>query len=206
MTDRVERNRIGAAGMRWVLALAVTLPAGAAVTNVRVAGTTAAQAVVAYTAPDAAACSVAVSESAGYAPVVYDVDGAKFTNAMLDSRAGNMVRGRDRTFVVGRRAAEKALDNRFYSRALQANTLHYYRITCGSDTATGTFRTANIPLGMTYPEPYPADPNNPGQYAWPNQRFEQQQEDFIDPQTGALVHRMTGAGTILRDPLGPYRK
>jgi hypothetical protein len=158
------------------------------------------QAVLAYTAPDSTACSVEVSESAAYSPVVFDVDGSKFTGAALDSRTGNVPTGRDRIFVIGKRAAGKALDGRFYSRALQAHTLHYYRITCGTDTATGTFRTTNIPLGNTYPEPYPVDPSNPGQYAWPTQHFDQQQENFVDPTTGALIHRMVGPGSLPNYP------
>jgi hypothetical protein len=197
-------RRGGTSAAMWLSALATALPAAAAITNVRVVDTTPMQAVIAYTASDTAACSMEVSESATYSPVVRDVDGTKLRGAALDSRTGNLSQGRSRVFVVGKRAAEKALDGRFYSRALQAYTLHYYRITCGSDTSTGTFRTANIPLGNTYPEPYPVDPGNPGQYAWPNQHFDQQQENFVDPTTGALIHRMTGLGSLLRSsPFGP---
>ncbi len=85
-----------------------------------------------------------------------------------------------------------------HSRALQAYTLHYYQITCGTSTATGTFQTANIPLGATSPEVYPVDPANPGKYAWPNMNQSLGAgESIIDPLTGALLRRITGVNTVV---------
>jgi hypothetical protein len=85
--------------------------------------------------------------------------------------------GRERVFLIGKRRAEKGLNGRWYSRALQTVTAHYYKITCGSSTAAGTFETSNIPLGNTYNETLPGDPAaaaRPYEFAtliWPTSRF-----------------------------------
>jgi hypothetical protein len=186
------------------IGLAVVQVAFGAVGNVALRGVTSTQAILTYTAPDAAACSVEVSESATYRPLVHDVDPALFANANLDSRAESVSSGRERAFVIGKRRAEKGLNGHWYSRALQTITPHYYRITCGSSVATGTFETSNIPLGNTYNEPLPPDPNaasrpyytTMGSYAWPEfinwnkNDPTARQETVIDPQTGILLKRM----------------
>ena len=109
----------------------------AAITNVTVVGTTATQAKIQYTAPNGSPCTLEVSESNTYSPLVYDVDVSLFTGANADNRTSAISNGTSREFPVGTRRAEKALDGHWYSRALQAYTAHYFRITCGSDTATG---------------------------------------------------------------------
>ena len=161
---------------RLVLVVAVAARMGlGAVGNVAVRGVTNTQAILTYTAPDANACSVEVSEAAGYQPLVHDVDPALFAGSNLDSRAESFSSGRQRVFVIGKRRAEKALNGHWYSRALQTVTTHYYRITCGSSVATGNFVTANLALGNTYNEALPGDPaagSRPyyaaiGSYAWP---------------------------------------
>ena len=177
--------------------------ASASITNVTVDGTTSTQAVLRYTAPSQAACSVQVSESAGLQPLVHDVDPSLFPGENLDSRGGSLTSGLTRVFVVGKRRADRGADSHWYSRALQAYTLHYFLITCGADQASGTFSTANIPLGNTYNEDVPADPNAPatsyfvsgGQYSWPEftnwVNTTGRGEEVIDPQTGMLLKRVT---------------
>ncbi|MGD0774099.1 MAG: hypothetical protein ABSC05_14880 [Candidatus Solibacter sp.] len=106
--------------------------------------------------------------------------------------------------MAGTRQAAKGSDGRWYSRALQAFTTHYFRVTCGSSQTTGTFLTANIALGNTYNETLPADPavsarpyfSSTGSYAWPefpnwnNQDPAARPEEVIDPQTGMLLKRL----------------
>jgi hypothetical protein len=147
--------------------------AQAAVTNIQFLGSTPTQAVIAYTAPDSSACTIEVSESASYIPLVNDVNPALFPGSNLDGRPGSLGNGLARTVVIGKRASEMAADGRYYSRALQAYTPHYYRITCGSDVATDTFTTLNISLGKTYNDPFPRDPAHPGRYAWPTMDWSQ---------------------------------
>jgi hypothetical protein len=122
--------------------------------------------------------------------LVNDINGALFVGASLDSRTGNITNGTFRLIVVGTRASQAASDGNIYSRALQANTLHYYRITCDGQASEGSFMTANIPLGMTYSEPPQADPLNPGGVLIPTQ-FDTRGTAIIDPQTGALLKRVS---------------
>jgi len=156
--------------------------------------TTATQAVIFYTVPDAAAaCTLDVRES-GSATPVHDVNPALFANSHLDSRPGNAVLGRLRAVVIGKRIAETALDGRRYSRALQAATEHQYTVTCGAAAPlAGKFRTTNIVLGNTYMEGIPGDPAEPGAVAWPSLHWSDRTQKIIDPQTGLLLQRLTTA-------------
>jgi hypothetical protein len=95
--------------------------------TVTVSAVTNTQATLTYTAPSTAACTVEVSPSNTYSPLIWDVDASKFANANLDSRGGALlgVGTVNRIFVVGKRAPETSpLDGLTYSRALQAYTLH----------------------------------------------------------------------------------
>ncbi|PWT99272.1 MAG: hypothetical protein C5B51_27615 [Terriglobia bacterium] len=166
-------------------------PAYGAISNVKVAGTTSTQAVISYTAPDNNPCMIEISESSGYTPLVHDVDTVLFPGANSDNRPGNISIGRTRIFVAGKRAAEIAADIWRYSRALQAFTPHYFRVTCGADQAAGTFTTTNIPLGNTFPEVAPVDPAHPGEYAWPYMPWASANPSMIDPQTGILFKPLT---------------
>lgn len=188
-----------------LLAMAVMAQvAFGAVDHVAVRSVTNTQAILTYTAPDTSACSVAVSESATLSPLIHDVDPVLFAASNLDNRAESLTSGRARVFVVGKRRAEKALNGHWYSRALQTVTTHYYRITCGSSVAGGTFVTANLALGNTYNEALPGDPMagarpyyaTMGSYAWPEfTKWDPKDptaraESVIDPQTGVLLKRI----------------
>ena len=157
---------------------------------VQISGVTATQAILSYFAPNSNACIVEISESPNYLPLVHDVDPVIFQGSNSDLRSSNPNAGLTRTFVIGKRAAERGTDTNFYSRALQTNTVHYYRITCGSAIATGQFTTTNIPVGSTYMEQQPVDPNRPGSYAWPTLSFNDRSQTIIDPLSGLLLKRM----------------
>jgi IPT/TIG domain len=158
-------------------------------TSVRVV-TTSTQAILTYSAPDTNACSVKISESPSFTPLVQDVDPQIFPGANLDSRLTGISQGTTRVFVAGARSSERSPDANAYSRALQANTVHYYQITCGTSTATGTFATQNIPLGSTYSDPPQLDPLTPGASLMPT-LLNTRGTSVIDPQTGALLKRVS---------------
>ena len=190
--------------MRLSMIVLTASMAYGAVGNLQVRGVTSTQAILAYRAPDTNPCSVEVSESQSYRPLAHDVDPALFAGSNLDSRPEATASGLQRVFVAGRRRAEKGTNGKWYSRALQAFTTHYFRITCGGDQATGSFLTANIALGNTYNEAFPADPavstrpyfSATGSYAWPEfTKWDRQDpaarpESVIDPQTGMLLKRL----------------
>src|SRR6185295_7995414 len=146
---------------RTLLVFLLSSPAFAAISNVRVSDVTNTQAAIRYVAPTSSACSVEVSESATYTPLVPDVDPALFTNADLDSRDPLLQHGLERVFLVGHRATEVDLNGKLTSRAAQKNTQHYYRITCGGDTAAGTFHTSELAAGGAYNDPVTVLPSSP---------------------------------------------
>jgi len=184
--------------MKRVILTFFPILACAAVTNVRVVGTTATQAILAYTAPDNSSCTVAMSPSAGFTPLARDVDPSLFSGANSDGRPGSIAAGRSRLFVAGKRSVERDIAGNNSSRALQAATTYYFRITCPSDgsTATGTFETTTIPNGVGFGEPIPTDPGSAGNYLYPTFSKTDRGSSAIDPHTGALVKNLTLPGDV----------
>jgi hypothetical protein len=178
--------------MKIVFALFLPAIALAGISNVRMAGTTSTQAVIAYTAPDNNACTLAVSTSPSYTPSVPDLDPTLFSGASVDSRTGNLSIGRARFFVVGKRSVEKNLKGTNSSRALESAVTHYFQISCPADgsTAGGSFTTATIPSGISYGEPIPIDPANNGNYIYPAMSATDRAAWVIEPHTGARVKNL----------------
>ena len=156
------------------------------------------QAIVHYQRPDATPCSLEVSESSALQPLINDVNPMLFPGANLDNRdPNNIVTGNDVQFVVGYRGVAKAVDNRIYSRSLQAYTTHYYRLTCGAGqdmVTSGTFTTLNVPVGNTAPDPIAYQDGVWGGWPWPTIDFSNPGQEIIDPQTGFLLKRFTNPG------------
>ena len=164
---------------RLLLSL-LALPLAAAITEVRVDGVTATQAVVRYTAPDTSACTHEISDSATYSPLVNDVRTTLFPGANSDG--GGL---RARTFVVGKRTVSVGADGLRYSRALETNRTHYGRISCGADQATYTFTTNTVRLGNVFQEATPGDGD--GGYEWPDINLNDPGK-IIDPFTGVATY------------------
>ncbi len=105
-------------------------------------------------------CLLRVSKDPSLSPLIPDVDGSLFTGANSDAGNAAVARyGNQRQWQVGHPTVETALNGLNVSRATQADTTLYYGLDCGSgaDTATGTFTTANIPMGSTHVEGLQAD-------------------------------------------------
>ena len=158
--------------------------------RVGVVGTTNTQAVLAYSAPDAAACTVKVSQQASLTPLVHDVDPILFPGADQDTRPETVSAETAGSSWWASVSTQRASDGKNYSRALEAYANHYYQVTCGAAVATGSFTTANIPLGMTYNDVPQVDGSNPGQWMIPTQ-LQDRTQTIVDPQTGALLKRVS---------------
>jgi hypothetical protein len=109
--------------------LILALPLAAQPANVRAQQVSNTQALLTYTAPDSFPCVLEVSESPTYTPLVHDVDTGFFSGSNTDARPGNISIGQARQFVVGKRDIEFANvgsnSGKYFSRALEATTLHY---------------------------------------------------------------------------------
>ncbi len=163
---------------------------------IKILGTTSTQVAASYTATTAGACTVAVSEGASIGTLVYDIDPALFSGSDSDERTGNVFSGTSRKIVVGQRKYQFASDGLSYSRALQTNTLHTLRVTCGSDSGTVSFTTANVPIGGAAPDVPPFDSSSFGNYGAPSIDFSvnssgSQDKTYIDAMTGLQMKRGT---------------
>ena len=185
------------------VALAILSAAGclAAIGNFSVVSTSATQALIAYTAPDANACTIQVSTSASLTPLALDVDPGTFANSNSDlSRSSTVINGLSRRVVVGQRTVQYATSGpyagvRHFSRSLALNTPYFGQITCPStgDTLPFTFTTTNIPLGQVYGDPWLTD-SNPGDQPFPEALAGLTPESFNDPETGANTVRVSMRG------------
>ena len=128
---------------------------------------TSTQAVIHYTTSYPGACSITAAEGgAAGGPTLPDVDPNLFPEADSDARFAEWRVEARRVFVLGRRTSERSKD-RLISRALAADTSHWFRLTCGTATHDGVFKTRTIGNGNIYPEAAPFDRTGFGNYAWP---------------------------------------
>lgn len=159
--------------------------------DLRVEGVTNTQAVLRYGAPSSAPCTVLVSESSSFTPVIHDVNPALFPGASLDSRETSLNNGTTRFVVVGRQglgATQRGANGLWYSRALRAEAAHYVRVTCDGVSADTTFFTKPIPKGLTHVEI--PDVDAAGNWIEPT-FIEDRSQVIIDPYTGAEIRRLT---------------
>lgn len=155
---------------------------------------TSTQAIVRYQTTSTSACTVEVSTSATYSPLALDLDPALYSGSNLDSREPYLNTSGERVFVVGKRITQRDSSNVPRSRALQAATLHFLRITCGGDVVTDTFVTLYPPFGLTSPDTIQADPLSAGDPLWPYLDYTDTTKSYVDPHNGLLLHRATGPG------------
>lgn len=154
------------------------------------------QIIAKYTAPSTSPCTVEVSESNTYSPLVPDVNTTLFSGSDQDNRTGGLGAGTtSRTFIAGTiqqpngTVPVTAGDTKNYARSLQVNTTHYVRVTCGSHTGTGSIATKNPPLGKTWAEPVPI--TAAGAYGFPTIDATSRTQTTLDPQTGYKLVKMS---------------
>lgn len=157
----------------------------AAPTKVGIQGSTLPQqAIVEFDSTYAGACTVTVSESPSYSPVVNDVNTSLFAGSnVAEAGAGH------RTFIIGHRTAELALDGKLFSRSLAAGTAHYGLVTCDGSSAPFVFTTANL-AGIT-PMTIPFNTAGHGNLAYPPFSFTDRNAYVVDPTSGAKMYRVT---------------
>lgn len=164
--------------------LTLTVNAGTGTLQVQVSGVTATQAILTYTAPSTSACSLQVSENSSLSPLVHDIDPTLFSGSNSDGGGAT-----NRFWVVGKRTINVAAGGTNYSRALQADSTHYYKLSCGTQSASGSFTTMNIPNGNTFAE---LDLwNNTSRSSSMVTVPETRGFSFIDPMTGTLLRRIS---------------
>ncbi len=138
--------------------------------------------------------------------LINDVNTALFSGSNLDSRAGNLSRGRSRTFVLGDRIkVETGVDGRNYSRALHALSRHVGSLACagGSDvSADFFFNTGNIPLGNAAMVDWNGSRDAGGVYKLPYFDVRGQREK----PSGVAVDRVIEPGSGMLFSLGQIRQ
>lgn len=180
--------------MKFLLFLLLAIPTYADITGLSVVTATSGQIVISYTAASTASCKVEVSKESDYTPLATDVDATLYTSQDRDtSRTSTLNYGRHRIVVLGRlgfaknlEAVETALNGYNLSRALQADTQYYIRVSdCGDgDSETIQARTTNIRLGDSRGTPLAvASPWKYRQVA----TNKVANPEFADPYTGALI-------------------
>jgi hypothetical protein len=102
-------------------------------------------------------CVLEVSTKRDFSAPVPDVNPALFERADSDRRPGAVTDGPYHSFVVGNNTTQTGMDGNAWSRALAPVTEYFFRLQCGGDTRTGSFRTADPTVSgsvtMTVPVP-----------------------------------------------------
>lgn len=154
-------------------------------------------AVLGYSVPSGASCTMSATANSpfgSYTP--NDINPSVFSGSNVDTtHAGTVQTGNYRQVVLGSQTVAQSSSGTWVSRALEANTSYSGSLTCGSDSATFSFVTANPPLGAAprwLPNLYNAsrklNTNQPG-VDWTNKST-----FVIDPYSGLRIYRVTGPG------------
>ncbi len=154
--------------------------------------TTSTRAVVRYTAPSDAPCSMRVSPDADFSTLHADVDPRKFPGSNLD--AGGP---RERTWVIGHPGRWfVTAGGDIESRALRAAYRYYGEIACEGQAERFEFETRTVPFGNVYEEVLP--PLEPGGAIMPTVPEGKDRWWGAHPVTGAYF----GFPLALRKDLG----
>ena len=172
-----------------ILLLAGLAPVLYSQTAVTVVLVTATQATLSYSCANTSVATIEVSESNTYTPLVNAVNPALFTGAGQDAGGDTGPRPK---FVIGIRDSPLDLNGNYTSRALQALTTHYGRISgCGAGSPIPfTFTTGNLLLSSSYLDWVQMDRTSPGSYIAPTLTNSRSQV-IIDPYQGTKITRIS---------------
>lgn len=165
------------------------LRATLAISNPTVTNTSAGVTLSGATAND---CTIEVSLSPTYAPVIPDLDGTEYAGA-------NTCSGRSDTAINAGTGSQilVQIGHKVTNRALLAATRYYLRVTSGADVATTSFVTETIGIGQTFPWPSPVDRRrrfNRGFGPTPAELVTKASQ--VDPVTGAQLWPIGGMNDI----------
>lgn len=181
--------------MRFLSLILAAAMAPAATISITPLGATATQAVFEYCEPAVAAISLTAYPAGLPSYVPHDVDSSLFSGSNLDSRIpAALLHGNCKILVLGAQTTAQGADGNYYSRALQAATEHVLTLTAGSDSGSIAFMTVNPALGNSSPASAPFVSGAWGNYGWPSMSWASPSSQYIDPNTGVLIKRVTGPG------------
>ena len=179
---------------------------------------------VQYWCSSPAASTLEVSPDSGISALVNDVNTALFPGSNAANRAGNAIIGNKVIFNVGTRisprvtATVNSVQGPSVSRALQANTPYWYRITgCGTPAILGPVFTGTIAIGNTWLDPIPPATDTaskawtyegwlgyPDFTRWLISDTTANLETNTDSQTGAAFKRATMPVNAIGDPAADW--
>lgn len=126
------------------------------------------------------ACTLEVSESATYAPLIPDVDPGLHASSNLDTSRPDTLTWADGTRLV-------TIGHRFDDRSLATTALYYWRVSGCSGTVSGTVTTGNLGNGTTRSMAAPFNAAKWGNLDYP--QFDWlTKKTYVDPTTGVKLH------------------
>lgn len=129
------------------------------------------------------ACTIAVSTSPSFSPVVPDLNGTEYSGAATDTGRSDTYTSTDgltRTVTVGHQTDD---------RALAAFTVYYYQVSGCGTAVTGNFVTANLSTGTTHTEQSPFNAAKWGSLGLPAFDWTTK-KTYTDPLTGVTLTPM----------------
>lgn len=187
--------------LKGLVAVLLFLPAAQATLVISVSKLTNTSAGVTISGATANDCTVEVSLSPTYAPVIPDVDGTEYSGANTCSGRPDTATGAgDGTQILVQ------LGHKVSNRALWAATRYYLRVKSngGADVATTSFLTETIGIGQTIPWPAPVDRRRRFNRGFgPTITEALAKTTQGDPVTGAQLWPMTGMNDITNRQ-GPF--
>lgn len=128
-------------------------------------------------------CTIEVSESATYSPLIPDVNPALYAGSNVDNTRPDTITQASGTRLV-------TIGHRTADRSLSTLTTLYYRVSGCGTTAAGSFITSNLGVGTTMSQATPFDSTKWGNMALPAFDWTTV-KTYVDPLTGVKMKPLT---------------